>query len=1099
MQIRRWGSETLVNTTTAGDQLNPRVVALADGRLLVAWRSVEDSSIRGQILDARGTPVGNELTLRAPDAGTVPEFDVTGLADGGFYLVWNQTVGTVSYILGRVFTPAGALLREQPVLYSLGQESGVQVSRLGSGAVVAWNTQGTQTVNRRIFDGAGVGGAISSDNVSAPGRTLSVEAIATSPDGTRFVAVESYYDTHSYDTQAVAFDATGAYAGFSLGLFQSSSFINSARKPVVAWISNTDFVVAWHRTLPEQYGNFVDVEMRIMTTRGFDKWMLPVTDVIRVNGSLAGFQWFPQVAAMPGGRFVVAWRDLTAESAGDTVRMQVFDAGGNRLGDEAIVSGSAERINPNFRIAALADGRVAVTWTATDEAGSDGDGRGIFMQIVDPRDGHVMGTSAADTLYGHDSVNDEISGYSGDDTLYGLRGDDTLWGGAGNDTLDGGRGADDMHGGIGNDTYILDTPDDAVIELARQGTDTAQSGTVSLDLGLFANVENGTLTGAVALAARGSAGANILNGALNIAANVLTGLAGNDTYIVGAGDTVVEVAGGGIDTVQSATLSLNLASYPGVENITLLGALALKATGNSGANTIDGSQSPAANVLTGLGGNDLFIVGPGDTIVEVAGGGTDTVQSALISLNLALYPGVQNVTLTGALPLSGTGDATANVLDGVQNSAANELTGLGGDDTYILGLGDTVVEGAGGGTDTLRSASVSLVLTALPEVENLVLLGALPLNATGNAAANTIDGAANTGTNLLFGGGGNDIYIVDGNDQVLEFIGEGSDTVQSSLASLNLAAYPRVEAANLTGALPLSATGTLDQDSLSGEFNSAANVLTGLGGWDSYGVGAGDTIVEAPGGGEDTVQSASININLANYPNVERAVLAGTLPLSATGSAGADTLYGTANSAGNALAGLGGDDIYFVGAGDTVDEAIGGGFDRVWAAVNYTLKAGAEVEQLGVSGFAGLSLTGNALPQLLQGSIGNDTLSGGGGGDRLSGGGGADTLVGGVGADMFLFEVLAHTGVGAGRDVIQAFNPAEGDRIDLSLLDANSAVFLDQAFTFRGTAPFTGANGELRYVANGPDLVVQGYISVGVVFEIGVAGRASLAAGDFLL
>ena len=42
---------------------------------------------------------------------------------------------------------------------------------------------------------------------------------------------------------------------------------------------------------------------------------------------------------------------------------------------------------------------------------------------------------------------------------------------------------------------------------------------------------------------------NTLTG--NSAANVLTGGAGHDTYVVGAGDTVVEAATEGTDLVQS--------------------------------------------------------------------------------------------------------------------------------------------------------------------------------------------------------------------------------------------------------------------------------------------------------------------------------------------------------------------------------------------------------------------------------------------------------------------------------------------------------------------------------------------------------------------
>lgn len=71
---------------------------------------------------------------------------------------------------------------------------------------------------------------------------------------------------------------------------------------------------------------------------------------------------------------------------------------------------------------------------------------------------------------------------------------------------------------------------------------------------------------------------------------------------------------------------------------------------------------------------------------------------------------------------------------------------------------------------------------------------------------------------------------------------------------------------------------------------------------------------------------------------------------------------------------------------------------------------------------------------LLIGGGGSDTLSGGDGDDVLIGLGGRDVLVGGRGADRFV-----HTALSDGRDDVQDFNTAEGDRLDLEKL-------------FRGTA-----------------------------------------------
>jgi Ca2+-binding RTX toxin-like protein len=123
-----------------------------------------------------------------------------------------------------------------------------------------------------------------------------------------------------------------------------------------------------------------------------------------------------------------------------------------------------------------------------------------------------------------------LVGYATADNLSGLAGNDVLFGRAGDDTLDGGSGADTMYGEAGNDTYIVDNPADAVIESAGNGTDTARS---SVTYALPANVENLTLVGSAAINGAGNALDNVLAG--NSAANVLTGAAGNDTYVFDPG------------------------------------------------------------------------------------------------------------------------------------------------------------------------------------------------------------------------------------------------------------------------------------------------------------------------------------------------------------------------------------------------------------------------------------------------------------------------------------------------------------------------------------------------------------------------------------
>jgi serralysin len=64
------------------------------------------------------------------------------------------------------------------------------------------------------------------------------------------------------------------------------------------------------------------------------------------------------------------------------------------------------------------------------------------------------------------------------------------------------------------------------------------------------------------------------------------------------------------------------------------------------------------------------------------------------SVTFTLGSNVENLTLTGANPINGTGNTSANILIG--NSAVNILDGLGGDDQIHGGGGnDTIVTGTG--------------------------------------------------------------------------------------------------------------------------------------------------------------------------------------------------------------------------------------------------------------------------------------------------------------------------------------------------------------------------------------------------------------------
>ncbi|WP_395022663.1 beta strand repeat-containing protein, partial [Dongia sp.] len=449
----------------------------------------------------------------------------------------------------------------------------------------------------------------------------------------------------------------------------------------------------------------------------------------------------------------------------------------------------------------------------------------------------------------------------------------------------------------------------------------------------------------------------------------MEGFNGDDTYVVdNVNDFINEYANYGTDTVQS---SVNWTLIANLENLTLTGTSAINGTGNSVDNVITGNS--AANTLTGAAGNDTLdggagndtLVGgagndtyvvdnAGDVVTENASEGTDLVRA---SVSHTLASNVENLTLTGAAAIDGTGNALDNLLTG--NDAANTLTG-------------------GAGNDTLNGGA---------------------------------------GNDTLVGGAGNDTYVVDSaGDVITEGAGDVADLVQSSASNYTLGA--NVENLTLTGTGSISGTGNAGDNLLTG--NSASNTLSGGGGNDTLDGGLGadtlaggtgndtylvdrtdDIIVENVGEGTDLVQSAA---NYALSANIENLTLTGTAAINGTGNASDNTITGNSadnvldGGAGNdTLIGGGGNDTYLVdNAGDVVTEGASAGTDLVRSSASYTL--GANVENLELLGTAA-SGTGNTLANSITGNVSANTLAGGDGNDILIGGGGADALDGGNGTD----------------------------------------------------------------------------------------------------
>ena len=115
------------------------------------------------------------------------------------------------------------------------------------------------------------------------------------------------------------------------------------------------------------------------------------------------------------------------------------------------------------------------------------------------------------------------------------------------------------------------------------------------------------------------------------------------------------------------------------------------------------------------------------------------------------------------------------------------------------------------------------------------------------------------------------------------------------------------------------------------------------------------------------------------------------------------------------------------------------------------------------------------------------------------GGAGADSLDGGTGSDVFLFTAASDSTASA-RDSIVGFTRGQ-DRIDLSLIDANTGTTGNDAFAFIGTGAFSGVAGQLRYSTTSAGTLIQADTNGDRVadFELMIKSNYQPIAADFLL
>jgi Ca2+-binding RTX toxin-like protein len=1075
--LEKIGGSILVKA--AAGTYEPNVTALKDGGFLVNWvaNSYTEQSQAAEMLsqryDANGNAIGNITTVISGDdsdntltwdgAGAVTlqgyngDDTLTGGAgddtlDGGN---GNDTVIASGNLAGSSFSlqngavvldgEAGkdALISIENVTFddatitindgskdlesaaqAVGEEAATAALNDGS-QVVVWKQDG-EVMLQLYRDGVW-------QQVDATGIQYGYGTLAVSALGDGFIV--SWGEESDGFINAQRFDADGEEVGVAI----HQAAIDPQREIddiSVTQLKEGGFVLAWTEKTPEVLvdGDYTDSigngYFQVYNAQGTAS-----APVALATGSLSAFE--PSVSALQNGGFVVVWEYVNDAKESEEIYIQRFKADGSPDGKASQVNTGTKGDQGDPQVATLADGGYVVTWTREtddDRKYTDQFGNQHVEEVTTSIDIFQQRYTADGKKAGGETQVNQGTGFHNDPVITALKDGGYVIAWATSDERDIYNGDSSLYAQIFDKNGVK--VGDQLVVASSDDEDYFPSISASPDGGFLITWEAGERDNSVAkdiYAKQYDANGNSVT---------LTGDTGDNT-INWTGKAGITLNGGdGDDTLTG-----------GEGNDTLLGG--------DGNDVLDGQGG--SNLLIGGAGDDTYVVhSVKDQISEVADGGDDTVQS---SITWTLGANLENLLLTGAAAINGTGNALNNVLNG--NDAKNTLNGgdgddflagAGGADTLIGGNGndtfyvdlvlkgsgakavvaleDTVVEAANGGTnDTLllrgifnTAATTTLTLGANLETFDASLTGNTLLNLTGNALANTLIGndannvlSGGAGIDTLVGGKGDDTYVIDdlaelSNVNNLDGVvaaDDGNDTLRIALkggtvsnpVTINLDGFPNladVENIQITGTGVFNLGGNGLDNRL--DLGKASGTLAGGEGDDTYVLTSKTTqVIENADAGTDTIE-ASFTADLNNYANVENLTLTGKAAINATGNSSANVLTG--NDGANILDGGAGADTLMGGKGnDTyIVDNVGDTVSEDAGGGVDTIKSSVDFNLSNTPFVENLTLTAGALS-----GFGNDlanTLTGNSADNLLYGGAGADKLIGGAGNDIYIVDLL---------------------------------------------------------------------------------------------
>jgi hypothetical protein len=365
------GEETKANTFTEGQRFYPQIAALLDGKFTICWVSKDqdgsDWGVYFQIFSKTGEKEGNELRANSYVIGKQWGHSIASLMNGTFVITWwsEGQDGSGYGVYGQVFSSIGEKIGNEFRIntHTDGDQLHSQIITLSeNGFVVCWLSWEVENANPEVYaqlfsiSGEKVGPEFKVDT-STPYYQWGLRIVALAAGGFAICWVRAEQIEIDYKTvwgiYGQIFSANGDKIGNE---FKINTFTNSVQwYPDIAALSTGDFVICWESQLDN--GVYGHLYGQLFSATG-EK----LGNEFQITAETHGGPKNPKIASQSSGKFLICWIGQLPFELRERVFGQLFSEDAIKIGGEFRISNTETRTNWEPEIVSLSDGSFVSCW-----------------------------------------------------------------------------------------------------------------------------------------------------------------------------------------------------------------------------------------------------------------------------------------------------------------------------------------------------------------------------------------------------------------------------------------------------------------------------------------------------------------------------------------------------------------------------------------------------------------------------------------------------------------------------------------------------------------------------------------------------------------